>query len=290
MRLQRRRQLIDEINDAFIEFLKEYRGRKYEQFFRNINRDLINNIETLTPEMVSTIIDRYEMDTEDIAIYSLILGAITTILEQQRLKQKQREALLPIIGVISIYSIRKPKRFVKKLQKSISNPQSQNERKVQGLILIYKNQNKDVIERIKREQIKNIKRAQTISKIKQSREMLKEMERMTRDGLSLEKQRNILTRKYNNRKLINRAIDTEVHANIESGKHIQAEDDGFTEKMWKTQEDDKVRKTTWHNQVKNKWTPIKDDFSVGKLKATAPGDMSLPPGERINCRCYLIFR
>ena len=60
-------------------------------------------------------------------------------------------------------------------------------------------------------------------------------------------------------------------------------------KTWNTQNDEFVRKTTFHNSVKDERIPINDKFVVGADKGMFPNDPELPNVERFNCRCYLTY-
>jgi hypothetical protein len=192
--------------------------------------------------------------------------------------------------VVSVYSVSNPKLFVHKIYKSIKTPSSDNERNVGKLIGDYKEQNKRVIERIKAQQLQDLNSSQTKAKLSMSKSVIEDIKIMTAQGKPLEMQRHWLKRKYNTNKAITRAVDTEIHASLEKGKLLQAEADGFTEKIWKTQGDDRVRQTKWHNHVANMKIDIDKDFTLGSMVANAPGDTRLPVGERINCRCYMIYK
>ena len=290
MRLARRRELIEEINNAFIEFIRDYRGSRFTKYFKEINKKIIDDIDNLTPNRVAQIVQETDINVDDVAIFSLILGSITTIIENKRLDRKQRQALEPILLVAGVYSLNNPKKFVNNIYKSLKNPSSKNNKLVNEEINKYIQANKQAIENIKREQVKMLKQSQLKAKLQQSRDMIEEMSEMTRQGKPIEMQKHWLQRKYNGNKIIKRALDTETHSALEKGKEAQARADGFTKKVWKTQGDDRVRSTRWHNHVRNMEIDINEDFRLGNTIATAPGDERLPVGERINCRCYLIFK
>lgn len=282
--------LIDELNDAFIVFLRDYRGTRIATYIKNINTRIIEEAPNLSPPMIRRIVEEEALDLRDVAVFSMIIGAITAIIENRRMTKQQRDNLIPIIAAISVYSLSNPKRFVTKLHKSLKNPKSSNEKQVNKLLNDYVEKNQRVIERIQKEQLADLRRAQSLSKLDMTKSVVKDIERMTLEGKPLEMQRHWLKRKYNANKAITRAVDTEIHANIEKGKLLQAQSDGFTQKQWKTQGDDRVRRTRWHNHVANNTVDIDQDFRLGNMVASAPGDMRLPVGERINCRCYMIYK
>ena len=60
-------------------------------------------------------------------------------------------------------------------------------------------------------------------------------------------------------------------------------------KIWNTQNDERVRKTTFHNGVANMRVNINDTFNLSGDSALFPAHSSLPSHERYNCRCYLTY-
>ena len=60
-------------------------------------------------------------------------------------------------------------------------------------------------------------------------------------------------------------------------------------KVWNTQRDRKVRRTTFHQAIDRQTVPIDDYFTVADMKAQYPADSDLPQWERLNCRCYLTY-
>ncbi len=288
MNQRQKNKLIDNINEAFVNFLKEWRGRRYSEVVRKINADIIDNIDNINASKVRDIVDKYtsEIKIEDVAIFTMLLSGITAIINKPR---ERRDELLAIIGVMSLFSIANTDMFVKKIYKSMHSPESENEKKAGVLLSGYVKKNQALVDKITKSQVKMFNVSQYKAKIQMSRDMIKEVKVMTAEGKPLEMQRHWLKRNYNNNKIINRALNTEIHAGIEKGKHIEAVELGFTHKIWKTQEDDRVRVTRWHNAVANKRIEIDADFTLGGIKALAPADERLPAGERINCRCYLIY-
>ena len=286
-----KKRLIDDINDAFVEFIKDYRGARYTKIFKEINREIINRRGLMSRDEIRRLINEKVRDVnfEDVAVFSLLLGSITTIMQNRRLDRRQKEQLAPVIATVGIYSLTRPKMFVNKVYKSYRNPQSVNEKKVNRLLYQQITQNKETLERIQRLQKETLVRTQTLAKLEQSKRIIKDMTEMTAKGKPIAFQQRKMQLKYNSDKVIMRALDTEAHASMEIGKLEQAKDDGFTHKIWKTQGDSKVRETTWHKGVKNMKVPIGEDFVVGSLRANAPADDRLPVGERVHCRCYLVY-
>jgi hypothetical protein len=88
---------------------------------------------------------------------------------------------------------------------------------------------------------------------------------------------------------VKRVIRTESHEQFEIANVDVHKAMGLTHKVWNTQGDKIVRDTPFHNAVGDKRIPIDSQFRANGIRADHPGDMMLPVGERINCRCYLTF-
>lgn len=58
-------------------------------------------------------------------------------------------------------------------------------------------------------------------------------------------------------------------------------------KTWNTKTDSRVRRT--HQDLQSEKINVNDDFNVGGSRAKFPRQKSLPPKEKINCRCWLEF-
>lgn len=63
----------------------------------------------------------------------------------------------------------------------------------------------------------------------------------------------------------------------------EAKEDGYTMKRWRTQRDERVRKT--HREVEGKTIPIDDYFVVGDSLLYYPGDPEGSEEEIAGCRC-----
>jgi len=98
-----------------------------------------------------------------------------------------------------------------------------------------------------------------------------------------------LIKKYNSKMRVERAMRTEAHEELEESKLNFAYANGNKFKIWKTQNDKRVRETPWHDAVAGMKVPIDGLFHAAGMEANYPGDLRLPVGERINCRCYLVY-
>lgn len=291
MNQRQKRKIIDGINDAFIEFMRDYRGTRYIKYFKEINNEIIQRGGLLGQDEIRSIVasKTVDLNLDDFAVFSLLIGTITSVIENQRMTAQQRRNLLPVIAIATVYSLSSPKTFVQKVHKSYTKPQSPNEKRVNELIKQHIADNRVVIERIKVEQKRALIESQTKAKLQQSKNVIDDVAELTAQGKPQEMQRIWLKRKYNGNKAMERALDTEIHTNIEIGKREQAKTDGFTKKTWRTQGDSKVRKTRWHDGVNGQTVLIDEDFVVGTMRASIAGDNRLPVGERIRCRCYIVY-
>ena len=89
-----------------------------------------------------------------------------------------------------------------------------------------------------------------------------------------------------------RALDiaeTEANTVLNYTDYEDAIKNGFTKKTWKTERDNRVRKS--HMAVDGKTIGIKDYFKVGGDEMLYPHDLSQNPKPQnvINCRCVVIY-
>lgn len=282
------RNKVDQINDAFIEVLGKENSKQYEKYIREINQELIKNVDKLTPEKVKSIIKNAKINIDDIALLFVIQNAILIIVSKKIPRKKMDKSLLPIIAVLGIYSLKRPKRFVQKLVKINKGiGLNDNEKKAQAIIRGFKQDNEKVLKdarRVARTQL-DLSRL----KSKTSKRMIRDMNELLKEKKSIKEIKNNLVRKYNKLSNVERALDTELHAQSEFVRKEHSKALGMTHKIWKTQQDSRVRETKFHTQVANKRVPIDSDFRAGGLRAEQPGDTQLPPSDRIRCRCYLIY-
>jgi len=278
---------VDQINDAFIAVLTKRNTRKYSEYIKSINKEMIDNIENLTTDKVKSIIKGAKINVDDIALLFMIQNAILLIVSKQ-VKKKDKESLLPVIALMGMYSLKKPKRFVERIAKVVSGKGLNiNEKKALGLVKEFESMNAKVLKDARRIAIERTEIS--IIKSKRNKRMIRDFKRFTKQGDSIAKIKNKLVKKYNKLSNIDRVLDTELHAQSELIRKEHSKALGYTHKTWKTQEDSRVRETHFHNGVADKRIPIDSDFRAGGLKAEQPGDVRLPPSDRIRCRCYLRY-
>jgi len=172
---------------------------------------------------------------------------------------------------------------------------------------------------IRKELVKNEKQLEVVhKKIKHnvSKSIVKDMKRLIRSRkteqitkntgelatvkrpLSVEEIRAELNAKYGDqvKYRVDRIVNTELHDLSEKSNinnHLLM---GYTHKTWNTQGDARVRPAKGsksrgnHRAMNGKTIPIDRKFNmVGGGSGMYPSDPSLPPHQRINCRCYLTY-
>lgn len=276
--------LIDEINDAFIKVLTEKHSKAYANYIKAINRELIDNIDNLTASKVSEIISRQKINIDDMVLLFAVQNAILLIIDKPQ-EAKQNTNLLPIIALMGIYSITKPKVFAENVI-SVTKSAAQN-KTAHAIIKEFQTLNAKILASARKQARLNLDKSVIKSKV--TRRMIDDLNKGLEDKQSIEDIKKSLVRKYNNLSNIDRALDTELHAQSEYVRLEHSKSIGYTHKVWKTQGDERVRDTKWHKQVNGKKVPIDSDFKAAGYEAKAPGDERLPAGERIRCRCYLIY-
>jgi len=279
---------VEQINDAFIKILTEENAQQYSQYIKAINRELINNIEDLTASKVKSIIKNAKINIDDMVLLFTLQSAILLVLDKSKPKKSLDSSLLPLYALIGMYSLKRPERFVRRMVKiTKGNDLSARDKKAQAIIKGFKKDNTKVLKDARK--IARNKLDTSILKSKKSKSMQKDLRNMIKEKKSIKEIKNSLVRKYNSLSNVERALDTELHAQSEEVRRIHNQALGYTHKTWKTQQDSRVRDTQFHNGVTNKRVPIDSDFRAGGLRAEQPGDTQLPPSDRIRCRCYLIY-
>lgn len=279
-------QRIDKINDAFAEIMVEENAQEYERFIKEINREIIDNIDRLTPSLVREIVNKQDINIESVTLMTTILNAILLIINNP--KDKNRDVLAPIAAFAAMYSLSQPKRFVRKLVKvSKGKGLSAKEKQAKKFIDRFKDRNKNTLESIRKQSVENMKIA--TAKSTKFKSMAEDFQRMQSEGKSMGEVGSALRRKYNDRVAIKRALRTEIHAQTEFIKAETSKGLGYKYKIWRTQRDSRVRETNFHKQVANQKVLVDREFQAGSLRANVPGDERLPANDRINCRCYLIY-
>jgi hypothetical protein len=283
-----RQSKIDQINDAFIKILTEENALPYAKYIKAIRKEMIDNADNLTASKVKQIIKGAKINIDNIVLLFTLQSAILLVLDKSKPRKSLDTSLLPIVALIGMYSLKRPERFVRKMAKLVKGRDlNARDIKAQGIIKQFKKDNATVLKdarRIARNQLDT-----SILKSRTSKNIQKDLRSMIKEKKSIKEIKSNLVRKYNSLSNVERALDTELHAQSEYVRRVHSEALGYTHKTWKTQGDKRVRTTHFHNGVKNKRVPINSNFRAGGLTAEQPGDTTLPPSDRIRCRCYLIY-
>lgn len=285
-------ELIDQINDAFISIIAKENNKQYGLYLKRINKKIIDNVDDLTPSKLKAIVNSENVNIKNSVLLFSVLNAILLIMNNKKLTKKEKDNLAPIIAVLGIYAITRPKHTTTRLVKIVNNTKglNDNEKKVKKLLNQYFKENEKAISKANKAVDSNLKKSTSKYASNVTKSIRKDISKAMRQEKDIDVVRKELNKKYTVKSsVIDRNLNTEIHAQAETVKLEFSKESGFTHKTWKTQGDSRVRETKWHIAVANKRIPIDSDFRSGGLVASRPGDPRLPAGERIRCRCYLIY-
>jgi len=202
---------IDALNDAFIKILLQENSKQYKEYIKSIRREMIDNIDNLTPSKVKSIIKGAKINIEDIALLFTIQNAILLLVSRKQPTPKQRKSLLPIIALVGLYSIKNPTRFVKKVIKINKGVGlNKQEKKAQEIIEGFKRDNAIILNDARKLARKQLDTSQLKSRV--TKRMLKDFNDGLEQKKSIESIKNSLVRKYNKLSNVERLLDTELHA------------------------------------------------------------------------------
>jgi hypothetical protein len=253
-----------------------------------------------------------------------ILSGIQIITEGTRLPSKEANMIEPLKVLVRRYPIEKPKLLAKKIDMFAIAYINKTGAKGLGIddvetaqyVNKYFNNHRDFIKDELAKNKENIKTIHTQVKNNTSKAVIKDLRKninarkeeviIGKDGkdkvvkrpLSREEIRSNLVEKYGKDQeyRVNRIVNTELHDLAQNTGYSQHLLYGFTHKTWNTQRDSRVRdgkqkgNRANHVAMHGKTVPIDKDFNViGGGNGAYPGDPSLPPSQRINCRCYLTY-
>lgn len=277
---------IEQINDAFIEVLKKRYSDKYVKYIKQIQRELVANIETLTQAKVKAIIRNAKINIDDVVTLLMIQSAVLMTLNKP--KKQVDENLIPILGIVGLYSLKKPKLFVEKMVSIVDGVVvTAKDKAVKGFIVDYTKTNEQILTEARG--LARSKLDMSIIESNKANDIVKDFYAQAKDNKPFADIKRDLLKKYDKASNVERVLDTELHRQSEYLKELHAKSVGYTHKIWRTQRDSKVRDTAFHTNVANKRVPIDGVFRAGGLKADYPGDTNLPPSDSIHCRCYLEY-
>jgi hypothetical protein len=182
------------------------------------------------------------------------------------------------------YSVKSPKSFATAVyDMTAGRNTSERSKRFKPAILSYYDGFTENIETIEQQN----KRALQRTEVEIASNIFKDLEDLREQRVPIRQAKEILIDKYNDPKRVTRALNTELHEQAERTKMEQSKFMGYTHKKWNAK--DGHRPTLFHSQVKGKIVPVDSTFRAGGEEAEYAGDVSLPVGERINCRCYITY-
>ena len=256
--------IADRLNKALSDLLANDKRSIVAQ--RNIMREL-SKMPNASAKDIERIILKYDKTLMDKAKLYVVVAQVRSMLVGV-------DVGVAILALASIYNPKAPNLFVKKIY-DMSKGKVANRAK--NLLKEVELKNETNITRTLRSNIRQ--------KVKGVSQTYKTLNKALEKGLDPEK----VLRETNVEWKVKRVIRTESHEQFEIANVDVHKAMGLTHKVWNTQGDKIVRDTPFHNAVGDKRIPIDSQFRANGIRADHPGDMMLPVGERINCRCYLTF-
>ena len=317
--------IIDKLNRAFEEASTKFIAREYTKNINAIQKEaiaLFEKNEDLTQSDLRAIINNNRIDVagfKKIAFMQFILASLTLVISNIRtLSRKDRLALEPILILLGLLKTSKNIKLSKIKPTKIANdvskltnaiikghkPTKLTPTQQNAFVELdkYFKKNEKVINKIALTQQKAMRKINKKITTNISKSILKDLRRfkvIDKQIATFEQVKEKLRSKYRNASVrVERILRTEMHATSETTKLIQARNLGFTHKTWTnnptagkggpvrgTQKGDKFN----HKMLNGKTIPIDSKFKLVGGKAEMPGSQTLPAGDRIYCRCTLVY-
>jgi hypothetical protein len=284
MNQQMKRRLVEELNAQFEDIISKNQRAKYGSYIRSINEAIVTELPQ-TKKAVREIVARFtiRLDTS-IKLFTLLAGVSQIIMGN--ITPQSRRLLEPLTALTKAYDPKRPKSFVKAMYElTTGRGLSKRQERFRPLVLSYYGGFTENIESLEKQAQRALQRTQ----VESASLVFADLETLREAGVPLLQVKKELIAKYNDPKRVVRALNTELHEQAERVKLEQSKFMGYNFKVWNTKRDERVRVTTFHTAVANKKIPIEQDFRGGGFTAEYPGDVTLPVGERINCRCYITY-
>lgn len=272
---RRTKDLVEDLSNFLIDSTSEVYRKEYNKFIKSIYRQMITNgnvsytMPTMNQPIVITSRASYLMSKTQLAL---------------TFPKSRKYADIRIL--MNRHRVRSAENYANVLVKIASDPASdavaqrileENATQVEAIIQTHKDNLREVNRRISSNTSKQILRR------------MKELQ-IPVDGqvLTPDEVRSKLRREFRDTQAtVDRIVVTESHRQVELTKELTAVQDGYSRKTWNTQRDARVRDS--HARIDRNKIGIRAKFNVGGHMADYPSDPSLPPGESINCRCFLTF-
>ena len=288
MTQKQKNKLIDAINEAFQEQVKAGVLKKYRRSYRKLTEEMITKRPTTRREIYE-LMRKHNISLRDNVLMFTVLNTVTSLIARQP-TGRTKQLFSGVSEIMRGFNILKPKSFARSVWKMIqgSRTQTAKEKRFRPILLSYYDNFTENIESTTQQ----AERALLRTRLETMNDLFADIEELREQRITARQLKKALMEKYADPFRINRALDTELHEQSERTKLEQSKFMGFTHKQWNTQNDERVRKTRFHNQVSqrnNRRIPIDAAWTVGPVTADYPGDIRLPPGDRIFCRCYITY-
>lgn len=288
MTQKQKNKLIDAINEAFQEQVKAGTIKKYRRSFRKLTEEMITKRPRTRREIYNLMI-KHRIDLRDNVLMFNVLNTVTSLVARQP-RGKAKELSAGMSEIMRGFNILKPKTFARSVWKMIkgSRTQTEKEKRFRPILLSYYDNFTENIE----DTVKQSERALLRTRLETMNDLFADIEELRERRINPRQLKKELLERYADPFRVNRALDTELHEQAERTKMEQSKFMGFSHKQWNTQGDERVRRTQFHDTVKKtnaRRIPIEASWKVGSIVADYPGDIRLPPKERIFCRCYITY-
>ena len=284
MPILRKLTLLERLNNAFIDEGNAYIDLQYYKYFRKIERDLSAK-DKLNKKDIDEVVSYQNLQ------YSTLTKTMSAILladiQETRKRNQDTEALMLAYYLVNKY--KKPETIARVVNEQFSMVNKGLKPSIPQF-LEYANKNESLIKKVDIKAQRQIAFVNSQIKSDLSKQMLKQFNEYQKKGLSKQEILDNFKNQFkDNVARAKRIVRTEMHLINETAKVERSKSRGYTHKQWRTQGDDRVRNTSWHDIIDGVKVPIDKPFEAIGLIADNPGDLSLPIEERINCRCYLVF-
>lgn len=282
--MSRKLDLAEQLQREFEDLVTEKEQRKYGKFVRENTAALIDKRPKNKREALK-LLSKNKIDTKtSTKMFTALNGVMTKILNPET--REARKKLKPLDGLMRVYNVNNPKSFAKEVYSmTTGSGMSERNKRFRPLLLSYYDGFTENIE----SEAKQAERAMQRAELEKVSSVFKDLEDLREQRIPIGQVKKQLIAKYGDPKRVKRALNTELHEQAERVKVEQSKFMGYTHKKWNTQKDERVRRTRFHNQIAGVSVPIDDKFKAAGLEADYAGDLSLPVGERINCRCFITY-
>lgn len=303
--MDNKQRLIARLNLAIEERLSRYLYRKYNAPLNDIQGTLLNKLEqneTITKEDVREVQKNTEFPIDSFAVTvmsSFVVMQIISIIENGRsIAPKEKKNASPILELMKIVPPNRPNELVDKVVNfsvryvnnvTTNDKLTDRDRSIAENINEFLDARKKIIAPTTNQFKKDMRIINNKITTNLSRQIFQDYQNLRKRQYSFDDLKAELNTRFSNAKVrTERILRTEIHAQNELVAQTTAQFNGYSYKKW-IPEDREFRETPFHKSVANKTIGINEKYEYYGMSAMYPGDTSLPPGERINCRCRLQY-